>query len=360
MNRNSHVEPVELTESMQQDSGVKMTSNYQSSKEAEDCEEFRVINKNNLPSKENLESSEFHTNNFETKENEVNDIREIEEELKRNLIQSNSNFVNPTLEEPSPGTNHQYGGYPDNMMRNEIMSQPPPFPPLNLMQSSKSHQQFKIDQETVSNNDFYNKFPLRDSNISSTPKGYNYAVNDKISMFSTQDRNKPQIGMNKLNTSDIVEYNYDPPAYQNQPGNHGDTLERDFSPYMSGHKAYTVNADPIPNNYHSFNPETAKTEAGETNAETHNDPNHPFNYDARNLFSIEDLKTKENKPLRGPNTEAKSQKNHSGTRKIRPIDLPMTTFKAQKHKKLIEEGEKYNTNKISADSPIRQDSESQK
>jgi len=162
-----------------------------------------------------------------------------------------------------------------------------------------------------------------------------------------------------MNTSDIVEYNVDPSVPPQSQVPYADTLERDISPFVERQKVHTSNADQIIHNFHSFNPEASKTEAGETNADT----THPFSYEKRNLFSIEDLNSQKNMPLREIQVETQSLKENSGSRKrgkVRPSDLPMTTFKAQKHKKLIEEREKYNVNLISADSPMRNLDESQR
>ncbi|CAI2358904.1 unnamed protein product [Moneuplotes crassus] len=353
MNRNSYGGPVELSEESQRESDNFEMNDIQQNQPIDACEEFRVINQENLKHKE--ESSNNYDSLNEAKDDEINDIREIEEELKRNnMAASNSNFFNSNLEEPSPGNEEIYGCYHNNMINPGTNNQPPPLPRMGIMQS-RSHQNFKISDPTKFINDSNMPVPLRDSMASSTPKDYNFALHDQISMFSSQDRGNTYQAPNQMNISDIVEYNRDPVSYPRQPY-FVDTLERDNSQCMSGHKAPTVYTEPPAPNYHSFNPEASKTEAGETNAETNNDPNNPFGHDRKNLFSIEDLNSKEDRPLKEIKVQALSQREDSGSRKrhkVKPSDLPMTTYKAQKHKKLIEEGDRYNTDLISADSPMR-------
>lgn len=351
-----NIEPVELTESIQIESERVDNLNNEMGQNLDTNEEYRVINQKDLQVKPHPDSDTYYSAKYEEKEDEINDIREIEDELKRNLINSNSNFRNPTFEEPSPGHAGSYGDYHNNIVRDEVMSQPAPLPKINMMQS-KSHQNFKIGDPTISTNEFHRQAPLRESTLSTAPKAHNIPIQDQISMFSSQDKRNPSKGVNGMNTSDIVEYNIDPSAYPQAP--YADTLERDTSPLVNRQKEYIANTDQIVHNYHSFNPEMSKTEAGETNDET----NHPFPYERRNLFSIEDLNTQENKPLREIKAETKSQREYFGSRrrtKVKPSDLPMTTFKAQKHKKLIDERDKYNTDLISADSPMRNLERSQK
>lgn len=300
-----------------------------------------------------------HNPTFDSKENELNDIREIERELKQNLMVSNSNFRNPTLEEPSPGKQEGFGMYHSNMINHEIMSQPPP--PMShhkRINASNSNPIFRIGATMPS--EAYEGYRVHESSLDPTPKNYNFALNDQISMFSSQDRHKR--AFQKMNTSDIVEYNREMPNFASHERNNADTLERDVSPFSSDYRARTTRTEHVPHNFHSFNPDIPKTEEdNETNDESNNDPKanavgeDAFSFDKKNLFSIEDLHSKHNRPLREiheQNGAKKSQKT-SKRSKIKPFNLPRTTFKEQKHKRIIDESNRYNLNRISADSPVR-------
>jgi hypothetical protein len=65
-----------------------------------------------------------------------------------------------------------------------------------------------------------------------------------------------------------------------------------------------------------------------------------------------------NRPLREIQETQKSTKTLRKT-KIKPFNLPRTTFKEQKHKNLIDESKRFNSNRISADSPLRNNSKGQ-
>jgi hypothetical protein len=360
----SHVEPVELTDSRnviqeEQDSSIRNTSMNRS----QNIEEWRMINKENLPqqplNKQWVYPLDSYNPMFDCKENELNDIREIENELKQNLMISNSNFRNPTLEEPSPGKLEGYGMYHSNMINHERISHPPP--PMShhkRIVASNSNPVFRIGATMP--NEGYEGQKNGDSSLNPTPKNYNFALNDQISMFSSQDKHRRTF--QKMNTSDIVEYNKEISNFANQERNNADTLERDVSPFSSDYRVRTTRTENVPPNYHSFNPDIPRTdEDNETNDDTNNDPktngvaDDAFSFDKKNLFSIEDLHSKQNRPLREINegNGANKSQNLSKKSKIKPFNLPRTTFKEQKHKRIIDESGRYNLNRISADSPVR-------
>lgn len=253
-------------------------------------------------------------------------------------MNSNSHFRNPTLEEPSPGNSETYGPYHSNMIKHEVTGPPPLLDRIERMATSYSNPMFRAAASNSSTNRLYRNTGFSGSGNFPTPTNYNYAVNDKISMFSSQDKRG-------INTSDIVEYT------KEIPQNYADTFERD-----SGfQRAQTTRTNPLVHHYETFQPiQQPKTECNDENNENP-DQEGGFSFDKKNLFSIEDLHSKENKPLRELKVESKSQRDNSGSRKrkLKPLDLPMTTFKAQKHQKLIRQSEKFSVSKISADSPLR-------
>lgn len=246
------------------------------------------------------------------------------------------------------------------MMRHDVTRQPPLLPRLGSMPNSHSHPMFRVMSSNNSTNMLYENYNFRESGRNPTPNNYNFAVNDQISMFSSQDRR--QTMTQKMNTSDIVEYNRDGSTQRPPRSNNADTLERDVSPFNFDHRPHTTRTETNLQNYHSFNPDLPKSEDNDTVAETGNDPKMPFSEDAfsfdkKNLFSIEDLNSKENLPLRElknqAEEEAQKPSEHKRLPKVKPQDLPRTTFKAQKHKSLLEDTKKFNANSIKADSPVR-------
>jgi hypothetical protein len=273
---------------------------------------------------------------------EVNDIKELERELKENLMNSNSNFRNPTLEEPSPPNSETYGTYHWNLIKHEVVSQPPLLDRIERLSTSNSHPMLKFAASTSSTTGMTPNMGYRGSTHYPTPTNYNYALNDQISMFSSQDKRA-------VNTSDIVEYSKEIP-FQRPPVSYADTFERD----PGFNRAQTTRKNQAVHNFESFQPvEHIKNDFNENNENP--DQEDGFSFDKKNLFNIEDLHSRENKPLRELKVESKSQRDNSGSRKrkVKPLDLPMTTFKAQKHQKLMRESQKFNVNKISTDSPLR-------
>lgn len=344
LNHTSHVEPVELTQSILQDSDRNQEASPLLNKRVEENGEFRLINQNDLIFRERETNVESNYKSYtEEYGHEINDIREIENELKQNLMNSNSNFRNPTLEEPSPGNSETYGPYHSNMIKHEVIGPPPLLDRIERMTTSNSNPMFRAAESKSSTNGLYRNTDFRGSGHYPTPTNYNYAVNDQISMFSSQDKRG-------VNTSDIVEYNKEVQP-KVPPQNYADTFERD----PGFQRAHTTRTNPVVHHYETFQPiKQPKTEQNDENTENP-DQEGGFSFDKKNLFSIEDLHSKENKPLRELKVESKSQRDNSGSRKrkLKPLDLPMTTFKAQKHQKLIRQSENYSVNKISADSPLR-------
>ena len=176
-----------MADSVQIESEREQNLNFEQDRNQELNEEYRVINQKELQLKQNRAHSLQSPEQYKEKEDEINDIKEIEEELKNNLINNNSNFRNPTFEEPSPGNSRPYGSYHANIVKDEEIHHPSQFPKLNIIQS-KSHQNFKINNPTILTNEYYRQVPQRESAVNSTPQGQNFAVQDQISMFSSQDK----------------------------------------------------------------------------------------------------------------------------------------------------------------------------
>ena len=207
----NHAAPVELTESINtgnefsanEDSHIASNndSKVQNRDIANNIQNFPLqdisINENNQ-----LEIQ----NTYFPVENEINDIRELEEELKQNLITSNSNFKNPTFEEPSPGKTNESGVYHSNIIYSNP-SLPPSVPHLTNLGISNSIPALPLASSTTATN--INPDPKMALNPNKTPKQLKYAISDQISMFSSQENYKIHHTQRGVNTSDIVEYNLD-------------------------------------------------------------------------------------------------------------------------------------------------------
>jgi len=144
------------------------------------------------------------------------------------LMSSNSNFRNPTFEEPSPAKNEDYGMYHNNIVDQSVENQPPLLPRAGKIAGSSSNPVFKVagvPQSTYQANTTNMSY---DSGHAPAMRNYQFAMNDKISMFSSQD---PQQRTLQMNSSDIVEYNRDGSVRRACNVNNADTLERDVSPY---------------------------------------------------------------------------------------------------------------------------------
>ena len=111
----NHAAPVELTESANlgnESSGnedIRTPINNISKEQSKDTDnDPQDVPLQDISISENNKS--LSQQNYYPIDNEINDIRELEEELKQNLITSNSNFKNPTFEEPSPNKNTNSSG----------------------------------------------------------------------------------------------------------------------------------------------------------------------------------------------------------------------------------------------------------
>lgn len=221
------------------------------------------------------EKLDFETNEEENdnysyygNDNEINDIREIEEELKNNLVHNNSNFRNPTLEEPSPTKIDDHGIYHSNVLY-DLPAQPPMLPRLNQMGVSRSNPVMGIASSTTATH--INQDPrVLESTNNVTPKHFKYAISDQISMFSSQEKYNRQPNQ-LMNTSDIVEYNRDPSSHRPLTNN-ADTLEREMTPFSRDYDERTIRTDHRVPHFHSFNQDLPNTQRPVSNAEIHHIP----------------------------------------------------------------------------------------
>jgi len=305
-NHYTHVEPVELTESG--NPGFDIHSRNDEDR-VQPSDRSKISGVFSIPTWAGEENNKFENNVKEENEyyyaddNEINDIREIEEELKQNLMNSNSNFGNPTLEEPSPAKVLDWGIYHSNIINQN--NQAPLLPRINQMSTSNSNPVIRIAASTTSTN-YMNEPRVRDSYYNPTPKHFKFAINDQISMFSSQDKKVSQT--HRLNTSDIVEYARDPSTYRPY-NNNTDTLNRDTIPLSQD--VITTRTENQLQNFHSFNPDLSKDEVmsvrnndSKTTMLPHtrkfNISDEGFSFDKANLFSIENLYDKENKGIKNP------------------------------------------------------------
>lgn len=191
-------------------------------------------------------------------------------------------------------------------------NQSPMIPKMDKIHTSNSHPMFKLATSAASTNFGFENKGLRASGHNPTPKNYNFALNDQISMFSSQDKRNTMT--QKMNTSDIVEYNRDFPSQRPPYGSYADTLERDVSQFGNEQHMYTTRTDPMAH-YHSFNPDGPKTVTAETYDHTKTDckmveEDNGFSFDKKNLFSIDDLHKVPPKPQ---NTFSVQQESKSKT-----------------------------------------------
>lgn len=366
----SHAEAIELTESQTQEHEDNYQPPESEVNHAYSERKEKLLNQDNSSPKEGFPEYDNEPNIVENnffKENGINDIRELEEELKQNLIKSNSNFENPTLEEPSPAKLTDYGLYHSNMI-DHMPTQPSTRNKTNNMAMSKSNPVFGMGASTTSTHIMYDRNLPREPVHNPTPKCYNFAINDQISMFSSQDKTAGRRNPH-MNTSDLVEYSRDPSTQRRNASNNADTLERDPAQPNGARGMHTNRTDTNLHNFHSFNPDLANKEYHPSgDAVTENHPKAPltedaFSFDKKNLFSIEDLNSNKNKPLKELHIQKEENQQkikESGKPKVKPLKLPKTTFKAQKHKKLIDETKRFNVARISADSPVRTNAGSSK
>ena len=160
--------------------------------------------------------------------NEINDIKELEEELKQKLVNSNSKFMNPTFEEPSPSKLNEIGAYHSNII-GFTSSQPQGFQMPSKAQCD-NNQALQLKSSSNSANIPRDYFIRKDVGSSSIPNNWKFMLNDQISMFSNQD---PKIDANKINNSDIAEYSQDHLAFKQQNIIHYNTLERHIEPSIN-------------------------------------------------------------------------------------------------------------------------------
>ena len=198
----------ELTEYEHSQNSDRRNKNY--SKETEQW----FINRDHTPFGDDFNNDEVglvQDREYIKSYNEINDIKEIEEELKQNLVNSNSKFMNPTFEEPSPSKLNGIGAYHSNII-GFTSGQPQDFQIPNKAQCD-NNQALQLKSSSNSANIPRDYFIRKDVGSSSISNNWKFMLNDQISMFSSQD---PKIDANKINTSDIVEYSQDHLALKKQ------------------------------------------------------------------------------------------------------------------------------------------------
>lgn len=284
--------------------------------------------------------------------------KDIKEELKFNSVKTNQSR-DLVLEEPSPekAINYQ-SSYHTNILKKESFDSSPLLTRIKNMKSVNTNVLSKAGASSESTKELSNLRSAGGWQKAPTPKNYNFAVNDQISMFSSQDK---RVAKN-LNTSDIVEY-YKENKMQRTPNETigGDTLQRDMSVYDK--HGFSARSQAPLANYHSFNPQIDMYEVKESRDNSNiTQADQAFSFDRQNLFSIEDLHLENNLPLAEINKEDEGRKVQTWKSEvvIKPLKLPSTTHNAHKYKNLVSESQKFDANRISADSPMRMLKETQK
>ena len=379
----NHAAPVELTESANlgnESSGnedIRTPINNISKEQSKDTDnDPQDVPLQDISISENNKS--LSQQNYYPIDNEINDIRELEEELKQNLITSNSNFKNPTFEEPSPNKNTNSSGIYHSNIINSNPNMPWFIPQLTQLNVSNSNPTIhQLASSTTATNIFPN-----DQNIpknlpsNTTPKHLKYAISDQISMFSSQDnnlnQNKQHHTQRAVNTSDIVEY-IDPSTHR-QYTNNADTLSRDTSrPIINPNNKSNVPQFNYSENYHSFNPHLhlwnpnialqqpeniqVMSEKGDLNVKMEQSDSinpqqqHAFSFDTKNLFKIDDLNKQYIDTNKNNNRSYNMPVKSDWARKVNLKMLPKNDNKKQKE--IMRGVKEYDTAKISADSPIR-------
>lgn len=246
-----------------------------------DNAEFRFVNRDNIAYKD---SSNHYDDQHDTSrdkdyaryDNELNDIKELEQELKRNLVSSNSKFMDPTFEEPSPAKPADLDAYHSNVIgfasnQQQRAQAPDKTHASDRAQAVNNALQVRSSSNSVSIPRDY--FIRKDAAANSIPNDCKFMLNDQISMFSSQDAK----AAHKVNTSDIVEYSQDQSAFKQHAHNY-DTLDRHIEPAASDAQREQVKREYQLQNFHSFNPDIPNDD--ETNVDTSFKRNYPISEDA--------------------------------------------------------------------------------
>ena len=244
-----------------------------------DNTEFRFINRDHMAFKDSVnhyddEHDTSRDKGFIRYENELNDIKELEQELKRNLASSNSNFMNPTFEEPSPSKPVDLGAYHSNVV--SFSSNQQQLVQMHDRTQALNNNGVQLRTSSNSANMARDYFIRKDTAVSSIPNNCKFMLNDQISMFSSQDAKAEAV--HKMNTSDIVEYSQDHSAFKQQNMRNYDTLERHVEHVASETQRDQAKREYQLQNFHSFNPDIPNDE--ETNVDTSFKHNYPISEEA--------------------------------------------------------------------------------